>query len=728
MNYMNQKKNIRTLVEAATEGLLMLIDGKVSFSNTVISKMTGYNIAELSDLSLSDLISKSNNKDIIETFSRDTIKEGQFELNLRTKSGGLIDVLVTSSTAVFYGKNVNILIVKDISVDKTLKFTSLDYQKLIGTLNIGFFKVKIDSKGKFLFANETALRILGFKSFRELSEIHITDLIAEPVERKNLFRELIKNGFVKSKILRINKRSGENFIVSLSMVVIKSEKNMNLFCDGIIEDITSIENEKIKTETLIAELKVKDLILERPVKSFLSPFYTMDADSTLSEAIQLMTRLKTDNLLLTKSEKDIIGIITSTDIQNRIFALNLRLDNPSYLIMSSPVKYISENTIVIDAVRFCREYRINHIGIKNGSNEITGIFKLNDVHNSLINAVSFYISDVLIAENKFELSQCYSQFQKLLTPVIKTEIAINVITAITTLFSDSAIRRIIELTVNEIGQSPVSFAFICLGSEGRKEETIFTDQDNAIIYEDVPKEIELSVNEYFMKLGAKVCNTLDTMGYSFCKGNIMAKNPQWCKPLSTWETYFKNWIATPDPQNLLDASIFFDFRTVYGDEIFTEKLKNTISDTIKDNSLFLYHLAYNTFNIKPQHISSGNILSDKGSDSIDLKSAVGPLIMFARTYSLQNSIWHSNTLERLTALKEKSVINETTADEIIFTYNFLMKLRFRNQVELSEANLPISNIMNTKKMIDPELFLLKKVLSTIPDYQNKIKSDFKITT
>ena len=208
----------------------------------------------------------------------------------------------------------------------------------------------------------------------------------------------------------------------------------------------------------------------------------------------------------------------------------------------------------------------------------------------------------------------------------------------------------------------------------------------------------------------------------------MAKNQQWCQPLSNWEKYFARWIETPEPQNILDAVIFFDFRNVFGEEEFSESLRKLITGYINVNSLFLYHLAYNTFNIKNQHISSGSILSDKNIDSIDLKSAIVPIIMFARTYSLQNNIWNNTTIERLTALKEKRIISENTIDEMVFSYNFLMKLRLRNQSELIENNLPLSNFLNTKKLIEIEFFLLKKVLSTIPEYQNKIKLDFRIST
>jgi PAS domain S-box-containing protein len=722
------KEKYRTLVEAATEGLIMLIDGKISFSNNVISKITGYEKTELVNLSLYEIISRNNNKDTIDAFSKTTIKDGTFELNLIKKNGGFVEVMVTTSTTVFYGKAVNIIIVKDISTDRNLSVSNIDYQKLISTLNVGFFKAGIDAKGKFIFANETAIKILGFDSFEEISKTNILGLLADSYERKYLRKILVENGFLKNKVLKIHKKNGDYSIVAVSLVLLNSEDSDELICDGIIEDITLQENEKTQTNNLIAELKTNDFVLEQPVKDHLNAINTLDADSTLSDVIHVLSRKKTDSLLLTKNNRDFLGIITNTDVQERILSLNLNLDNPAYLIMSSPIVYISENTSVLDAIRICEENKINHLVARNESDEITGILKTGDIYKVLINSLSFFITNIRKAETNYELKQCYNNLQLLLRPLIKSEVSVKYITKITAAFSDAVIKRIIELSINEIGEPPVNFSFICLGSEGRKEDTLFTDQDNAIVVEDVPKEKENTVKDYFLRLGERVCNSLNYIGYSFCKGNIMAKNPQWCKPLGIWKKYFTDWITTPEPQNLLDASVFFDFRTVYGDETFTERLREIISISIKDNPLFLYHLAYNTFNTKPQHISSGNILSDRNADVIDLKSAVTPVIMFARTYSLQNNIWGTNTIERLTALKEKHIISGNTVDEIVFAYSFLMKLRFRNQADLSENNIPLSNSLNTKNLIDPELFLLKKVLSAIPEYQNKIKTDFRIST
>jgi PAS domain S-box-containing protein len=722
------KEKYRTLVEAATEGLIMLADGRITFLNGVVCKMTGFENTELLNRPISAIVSENNDQDLIETFAQDKIREGQYDIHLKKKNGGFIEVLITSSSAVFSGREVNIIILKNITTDRNSNLSVLDYQKLLNTLNIGFFRTSIDSRGKFIFANETAIKILGSDNFRELSETSFIKIPVNPDDRNELIEILLKDGYIRNKVLKIHRKNHEPAYVSVTLVLYDNKESKEMICDGVIEDVTLIENEKMITGNLISGLKSNMFLMEQPIGNFLSQVYTLDADSTINEGVKSLSVLKTGHLLITKNGKDPIGIITSDDLQKRVLALNLRLDNPAYLIMSSPIVSINEGSSVRNALTLCEEKRINHLIVKNDANDIKGIVKIQDVYKSLKNSLSFLITDVKKAATIDELKNCHKSLQQLIIPLIASEITIKYITDITSAFSDAVISRIIELTTVEIGPPPVDFSFICLGSEGRQEETLYTDQDNAIIYDDVQNENKESVNEYFKQLGKTVCDALNRIGYSYCKGNVMAKNPIWCQPLSVWEKYFANWITTPEAQNLLDATIFFDFRNIYGNEEFTISLQKTIGDLIKKQSVFLYHLAHNTFNTKTQQITSGTIISDKNPELIDLKNAVSLLTMFTRTYSLQNNIFSTNTIDRLNALKAKRILNENTVQEIIFAYNFLMSLRFKNQMRLLGSQLPLSNSISTKELIEIELVILKKTLASLTVWQNKIGLDFRITS
>lgn len=725
-----QKSNEKylTLVEAATEGLIMLSDGKISFSNSVISKITGFDNAELVNLSLYEIINKNNNNDIIEAFSGNTMKDGRFELNLNHKNGGFVEVLLTSSTTMFYGKIVNIIIVKDISSDKSTGFTSVDYQKLISTLNVGFFKASISSKGKFLFANETAIKILGFNNFNDLTGIHVLRLIATAEERKSVQQALIADGFIKNKVLQIKKNNGENAIVSVSLILLNKENPQEMVCDGIIEDITGAEMSKKQINALISSMKAGSFLLEQPLKNFLQPLITLKWEATIGEAAQLMLKMNADIIVVSGNQNEIMGVISSNDLQKRVLRLNLKLENPAYLIMSSPVVTIAEHDSVFKAMSLCSDHKIGHLIVKNALNAPSGIFSTKQINESLLQSLSYLTSDINTAQTVNQLKQNFSKLNLLIKPLIESEMAINYITQITSTFSDAITKRIIALSIEELGAPPADFSFICLGSEGRSEETLLTDQDNAIIFDDVSKDNEDAVRAYFLKLGEMVCDALHQVGYTFCKGQIMAKNPQWCTTITEWKKFFAQWIALPEPQHLLDATIFFDFRTVSGNEAFADSLRQTIHYAAKEHPAFLYHMAYNSYSTKPQQIASGNILSDKNAESVDLKSALIPIIMFARTYSLQNEIDRTNTIERLTILKERKLLSETTIDNMLFDYKFLMKLRFKTQLECLNKHWPITNVLQTKMLLDIELQTLKKVLSHIPEYQNKVKADFRITT
>jgi PAS domain S-box-containing protein len=712
------RERYKALVEAATEGLIMLSDGRISFSNNVISKITGFGYSELLNQSFSGIVSPKNNRDIIAAFSQGIVKEGQFELSIIKKNGGSTDVAVTSSVALFYGKQVNILIVKDISIDRFQGYSNIDYHKLISTLNLGFFKARIDNSGKFIYANETALNIFGFDNFRALSEVNFLRFLTDSNDLKNLRKSLVNDGFVKNKVIKITGKNNRLTVVSLSMVVLNEDSGDHVLCDGIIEDITGKETEREYQTTLISWLKSDRMLLDRPAEEFCIPAYQVDADSTIGHAAEKMEQYHTDILLVKKGEEAVIGVVTGSDIRRRVMPLNLNAENPLYLIMSAPVEYIRPGMSAGEALSLCEKKKTGHLVVKSTKGLPERIFSVKEVYRELTGSADFLRTMASEAGSRKELQNAYHMMREMVRSLIRNDASPLHITRINSSFSDAATSRIIKMAIEETGPPPVPFAFICMGSEGRMEESLLTDQDNAIIYEDPEPGREEEAETYFMKLGEKICDALHFTGYSYCRGNIMAKNPVWNQPLKKWIQYFAGWITTPEPQNLLDAMIFFDFRTVYGEEKFAEELRRNIQILIEKQNVFLYHLALSTYNTKVQQISPG--------DSTDLKACLSHIVMFARTYALQHNIVETSTTARLNALKTNAAMAEATIDEIIYVYSFLMKLRLKNQVQQADAHFMVSNILYTKGMGDVEFSHLKKVLSQIPAYQNKLALDFRL--
>jgi len=276
--------------------------------------------------------------------------------------------------------------------------------------------------------------------------------------------------------------------------------------------------------------------------------------------------------------------------------------------------------------------------------------------------------------------------------------------------------------LDEIGEPPVKFAFIVLGSQGREEQTLVTDQDNILVYEDTKKNVQ----EYFLKLAEMVNGLLDRAGYRFCGWDVMAKNPKWCVSLSEWKKYFSHWINEAEPQHLLDVSIFFDFRYLDGDLSLVKELRLYVEEISQDKSGFYNHLAKNSLLVKPPITFTGSIKKSSGNhhEAFDIKHAILPIVDFARIYSLRYKISERNTLQRLEKLFEENVIARASRDEMVECYNYLMMLRLQHQVRDLEENKKPDNFINPKKLTQIEQHMLKKIFSQIGNFQKKMSYDF----
>jgi CBS domain-containing protein len=266
-----------------------------------------------------------------------------------------------------------------------------------------------------------------------------------------------------------------------------------------------------------------------------------------------------------------------------------------------------------------------------------------------------------------------------------------------------------------------------MGSEGRKEQTLKTDQDNAIIYEDVPTGRN-KVRDYFLKFGEIASNLLNQAGYDYCQGDVMSKNPKWCQPLSVWKKYFSDWIHAAEPEDLLQASIFFDFRGGFGDLDFTVKLREHLFASLGGWSGFLWHLTENALHYKPPLGFFRNfVVEPKGAhrDAFDIKGAIMPIVDFARVYALKHRIEETNTWERIHRLRLKQVLSQKESEELERAYSFLMQLRFGRQVEaVIEKNSKPDNYINPKKLTDIEQTTLKQIFKHVEKFQAKMKFDF----
>ncbi|MFP3860288.1 MAG: DUF294 nucleotidyltransferase-like domain-containing protein [Bacteroidales bacterium] len=523
--------------------------------------------------------------------------------------------------------------------------------------------------------------------------------------------------------IKSGKNKGKDVVLSVSKV----KYGDNDAYIVVVKEIAPHHAIEKETENLSRELETALLLMNQPIYNYVKEAVKCPMDSSIQRVVDLMTR-KGRAIVFVSREDTIIGVITESDLKKRVLVKNMDLQKTALEIMSSPVVTLSENAFLYQALLEIKNSNVSHLGIMNNKGEIYGEISEKDLLHIQSNTISNLIHETETAQDIRELKNIHSKLPVLVNALIEGSTKTRNITSIITNLADAITRRIIDLAIEEMGQPPCDFAFMAMGSEGRMEQTLKTDQDNAIVFEDQKNGESEETYRYFQNLGERICKNLDFVGYEFCDGNIMAQNPKWTQPVSIWKEYFSNWINSSDPESILDSSIFFDFRCIYGNEEFIATLRQHVNKNIENKPVFFYHLAQSIIKFKPPLSFFGNIVGNHQSadeNNIDIKKILLPVTGFIRVYALQNKLNETNSLLRLMQLYEQKIINKSMYDELLQSYNFLMyqRLRFQSQCILNDK--APDNKINIDELTHIEVTTLKKVLNEISNFQSKLNFDFK---
>jgi CBS domain-containing protein len=452
-----------------------------------------------------------------------------------------------------------------------------------------------------------------------------------------------------------------------------------------------------------------------------------ETSMTIREAAGTMAGSNISSLFLRSAEKQCVGVVTERDLTRRVIAKGLDIDRPVSDIMSSPVRTISEFALIFEALMAMLENNIRHLAVTDIDDNVVGVMVDRDLLAAQGRLPLFLIRRISEAATIEEVIENHNRLPQLIRNLISGGAKASNVTQFITTVSDGVLEKVMAFTLDQLGPPPVKFVFMTLGSEGRREQTLKTDQDNAIIFEDVPKKDEGEVREYFLKYGEIACGLLNQAGYDFCTGEVMAKNPKWCQSLSTWKSYFSDWIHTAEGEDLLRASIFFDFRGGYGDFELIDALRRHLFNSLKGWVGFFRHLTENALYFKPPLGFFRNFLVEsKGMhrDEFDIKSAMTPIVDFARIYALHNRIEETNTLERLAYLRRKEVLTQKEYEELEKAYSFLLQLRFVRQLTTIVEKSKPDNYINPKDLTRIEQKMLKEIFLRVVNFQSKLEVEF----
>ena len=366
----------------------------------------------------------------------------------------------------------------------------------------------------------------------------------------------------------------------------------------------------------------------------------VNSSAIVKDTAQLMTENLTDNVVVTELSYP-IGIVTDADFRSKIANGRFPLISTIDKIMSYPVITVPENVSVAEAQLLLLKHNVSHLCVTiDGSDksEVKGVISEHDLIVAQANNPGVLIKEIKRSLSSTELKLVREKLTDLIQSSIAKNIPLPHIYNISGEIIIAIIKRSIELAILDLGSPPARFAWFSIGSQGRKEQFLLTDQDSILIFEDVAPEKYRDVKDYFIKLAKRATTLLEKVGYNFCPNGHMASNMLWCKSISDWVKQYNNWMKTPGEKSNNISSIFFDYELVFGEGKIEDTLDDLILKNSKNNALFFDYLGNDALRKNPPiNFFKKFNLEEEGEQKgkFDIKNkAIMPLVDGARLFAI----------------------------------------------------------------------------------------------
>ncbi len=413
----------------------------------------------------------------------------------------------------------------------------------------------------------------------------------------------------------------------------------------------------------------------------------------LREAVRLMHEQHVGSIVVVDPDNRPLGIFTLRDLR-RVVADGADLAQPISNLMTPRPFHLPPDASAFDAAIAMTERHIAHVCLVDHE-KLCGVISERDLF-SLQRVDLVHLARTIRHAGKVEtLAGLRSDIRLLVDRMLAHGASSTQITHIVTLLNDHTVSRVIELTIEEMGDPGMSFTWLCFGSEGRREQTLHTDQDNGILFEAADAAEAAAIRGRLLPLAAEINQRLAQCGFTLCKGNIMASNPELCLSRQEWSRRFAGFVLEATPENLLGSTIYFDLRAIWGPDEGCEQLREELLGRIGNNSLFQHMMAENALRHRPPVGRFRDFVvarSGADKDTLDLKvQGLTPFVDGARLLALANHISAVGTLERLRALVAKGVIEAQDGAAYEEAYHFIQQTRMQQHQLQARDEQPYSN-------------------------------------
>lgn len=454
------------------------------------------------------------------------------------------------------------------------------------------------------------------------------------------------------------------------------------------------------------------------------------ADTPLRDAVRLMHEQQVGSIVVVDAQRYPTGIFTLRDLRQVVAAADAELGAPIERHMTAQPFYLSPQASAFDAAMAMTERHIAHVCLVE-NRRLCGVVSERDLF-SLQRVDLVHLARTIRHAPRLEtLVSLRGEISQLVERMLAHGASSTQITQIITLLNDHTVCRVIELALAERGDPGVPFSWLCFGSEGRREQTLHTDQDNGILFEAADSAEADAIRTRLLPLAQYINQCLAQCGFTLCKGNVMAGNPELCLSRSEWARRFAAFVREASPENLLGSSIYFDLRVVWGDEQGCEQLRQGLLEQVADNRLFQRMMADNALRQRPPVGRLREfVLTRQGNDkaaTLDLKvQGLTPFVDGARLLALANGIAACNTLERLRQLVAKGIIEAQDGAAYEEAYHFIQQTRMQQHQRQTRDNLPYSNRLDPDSLNHLDRRILRESLRQAQRLQSSLALRYQL--
>ena len=430
-----------------------------------------------------------------------------------------------------------------------------------------------------------------------------------------------------------------------------------------------------------------------------------------------------------QSEKP-IGIFTLRDLLQRVSLAQYDLSRPVAEVMTTKLVTLPPDASAYEAAVVMARHGLRHLLVVGGE-RLLGVVSQNDVLSLQrlgAREVGFGIRE---AEDVEALKQSAGEIRRLAYRMLRQGVSIETLTQLVSTLNDLLTIRVIELTLGDFKLPAMPMCWIALGSEGRFEQTLSTDQDNGIIFQPPSEGQTEEIRRTLIPFARAVNRALDNCGFPLCEGNIMASNPEWCLSFAEWQRKFSDWILQPVPKALLNAMIFFDFRALHGEGSLAERLRAWLLEAVPGNTLFLRHMTGNALSCPPPLGMIRDFVLDNSDRefpcTIDLKKyGSRPFVDAARILALAHGVPHTNTAQRLRMVGSHIHLGADDVEAMVEGFHFIHRMRLRAQMN-PDTPSGRANRLNPYTLNDMDRQMLKQAFKQARRLQSLLEVDSRFS-